>query len=58
MDQIAIWRRMAEKWREAADEVSEPVLKRCYTERAASYELLAARNGRSKHAPSTAPQEN
>jgi hypothetical protein len=58
VDQIAIWLRMAEKWREAADEVSEPFLKRCYAERAASYELLAAGNGRSKRAPNAAPQEN
>ncbi|HXP73950.1 MAG TPA: hypothetical protein VN823_07375 [Stellaceae bacterium] len=43
MEQVAIWRRMAEKWREAADEVAEPTLRRCYVQRAATYERLAAR---------------
>ena len=43
MEQVLIWRRMAEKWREAADEVAEPALRRCYVERAANYERLVAR---------------
>jgi hypothetical protein len=45
MQQSVIWRRMAEKWREAADEVAEPALRHCYGERAASYERMAAREG-------------
>ena len=42
MEKILIWRRMAEKWREAADDVAEPALRSCYVERAARYERLAA----------------
>ncbi len=44
MEQSAIWQRMAEKWLEAADEVAVPALKRCYLERAATYERMAARD--------------
>ena len=42
MEQSVIWQRMAEKWLEAADEVAVPALKRCYLERAATYERMAA----------------
>lgn len=38
MEQMAIWRRMAAKWREVAEEVPSPALKQCYAERAACYE--------------------
>ena len=58
MEQTAILRRMAEKWLEAADEVAHPALKRCYVERAASYERLAlrgnARRSDAKPGPSDA----
>lgn len=47
MEQIVIWRRMAEKWRAAAQEVHAPALKRCYVERAALYERLTAYEDRS-----------
>lgn len=43
MEQVAILRRLAKKWREAADDTAEPTLRSCYVERAASYERLAAR---------------
>ena len=36
-----IWQKMAQKWLEAADEVAVPALKRCYLERAATYERMA-----------------
>lgn len=52
MEQAALWRRMAEKWREAADEVVEPALKRCYLERAATYKRLAARDETAAGRPS------
>jgi len=41
MRQILVWRKLAERWREAASEVMQPALKRCYRERAAAYERLA-----------------
>ena len=44
MESNAILRKMAEKWREAAEEVAYPALRKCYVERAARYELLAARS--------------
>jgi len=44
MEHVELWQRLAEKWREAASEVSVPALKRCYAERAEGYERLAARN--------------
>jgi len=47
MEHIAVWRRMAEKWRAAADEVAEPALRRCYVQRAVTYERLAAREDQS-----------
>ncbi len=46
MEQVAIWRRMAEKWREAADEVAEPALRSCYVQRAVTYERLVTRGNR------------
>jgi hypothetical protein len=42
MDEITLLQKMAETWRRAADQVAHPDLKRCYGERAASYERLAA----------------
>ena len=36
MQQILVWPKMAERWREAASEVTQPALKRCYRERAAA----------------------
>ena len=48
MEQVAIWLRMAEKWREAADEVAEPTLRRCYAQRAVTYERLAAGEDKSR----------
>ena len=57
MEQIAILRRMAEKWLEAADEVAHPALKRCYLERAASYERLALRRDRRDRGPRPDPAD-
>ena len=56
MEQAAIWRRMAEKWREAADEVAVPALRRCYVERAASYKRLTAREDKSNRRSTTQPR--
>jgi len=42
MEQVVVWQKMVEKWREAASEVAQPALKRCYRERAAAYERLVA----------------
>jgi len=51
MEEPAILRKMAAKWREAAAQVAHPTLKKCYVARAASYELLASRsNGRDEPA--------
>ena len=57
VEQIAILRRMAEKWLEAADEVAHPALKRCYLERAASYERLALRQDRGYRGPHPDPAD-
>lgn len=51
MEQAAIWRRMAEKWREAAEEAAAPALRRCYAERAASYERLTGKTNPSDAQP-------
>lgn len=51
MEQVAIWQRLAERWRAAADEVAKLTLKRCYMERAASYERLTAREDKSRRFP-------
>lgn len=57
MEQIAILQRMAEKWLEAADEVAHPALKRCYVERAASYERLAARQDQAYRGSNAEPRD-
>ena len=51
MEEVAIWQRLAERWRVAADEVAKLALKRCYLERAASYERLTAREDKSRRLP-------
>jgi len=50
MDEVVIWQRLAGRWRDAADEVAEDTLKRCYRERAARYEQLAAKSAESEPA--------
>ena len=58
MERILIWQRMAEKWREAACEVPEPALRRCYVERAATYDRLAAREDLALRPVSARQREN
>lgn len=58
MDQVTILRRLADKWREAANEVEVPALRRCYVERAATYERLAAREHQSSGRPATDPRDS
>jgi len=57
MEQIAILQRMAEKWLEAADEVAHPDLKRCYVERAASYERAALRQDSAHRGTKSVPRD-
>jgi hypothetical protein len=47
MEPVLVWQRLAEKWHEAADEVTPPALKRCYRVRAAAYEQRVAAKGKS-----------
>lgn len=52
VERAAVFRKLAETWLAAADEVAIPALKRCYVERATTYEAMAAREaGRRGSAP-------
>jgi hypothetical protein len=55
MDEQAIMRKMAEKWREVAAQVPHPALRKCYVERAASYERLASRSNGHDEPPLIVP---
>jgi hypothetical protein len=60
MEPVLVWQRLAEKWREAAEEVAPPALKRCYRARAAAYEQLVAEedeNGRGSSRKSDRPRQ-
>ena len=46
MEQTVLWQKLAKKWHEAANEVAVPALKRWYLERAATYQRMAAQDGR------------
>jgi hypothetical protein len=50
MERAALWRTMARKWLESAEEVENPALKKCYTERALRYRMMASMHERSQRA--------
>lgn len=48
MDRTMLWRKLAERWWDAAATTPHPGLRRCYAERAIRYADLAVAEGRRK----------
>ena len=42
MDHAMIWRKMADKWFEIAQETSHPALKKCYRDKALRFRVMAS----------------
>lgn len=59
MERAALCRTMARKWLKSAQEVQNPALKKCYTERALRYRVMASMYERGRGAsgsPETGPK--
>lgn len=48
MDTVAIWRAMADKWLEIAQDTAHPALRKCYRDKALRFRAMAALAERGK----------